>query len=48
MPYMNIRDYAITSSGRLYATKRGILLKPEEWKLVKKAVKEVDQALKKL
>ena len=47
-PYVNIRDYAKTSSGQLYATKRGILLKPEEWKQLKKAVKEVDQDLKKL
>lgn len=47
-PYVNIRDYATTSSGKLYSTKRGILLRPEEWKQLKKNTKEVDQALKKL
>ena len=45
-PYVNIRDYATTVNGQLYATKRGILLKPEEWKQLKKCVKEVDQELK--
>ena len=42
-PYVNIRDYAISADGQLYATKRGILLKPEEWKQLKKCAKEVDQ-----
>ena len=42
-PYMNIRDYATTANGQLYATKRGILLKPKEWKQLKKCAKEVDQ-----
>ena len=45
-PYVNIRDYATTANGQLYATKRGSLLKPEEWKHLKKCVKEVDQELK--
>ena len=45
-PYVNIRDYATTVNGQLYATKRGILLRPEEWKQPKKCVKEVDQELK--
>ena len=45
-PYLNIRDYTTTSDGKLYATKRGILLHPEEWKQLKKVVKEVDQELK--
>ena len=45
-PYVNIRDYATTTNGQLYATKRGILLKPEEWKQLKKCAKEVDQELK--
>lgn len=45
-PYVNIRDYTNTSEGQLYPTKRGILLKPEEWKQLKKSVKEVDQELK--
>ena len=42
-PYVNIRDYIITSDGQLYATKRGILFHPEEWKQLKKGVKEIDQ-----
>ena len=45
-PYVNIRDYAISADGQLYATKREILLKPEEWKQLKKCAKEVDQELK--
>jgi len=45
-PYVNIRDYTKTSSGELYATKRGILLQPEEWNHLKKIVKRIDQELK--
>ena len=47
-PYINIRDYTTTSEGRLYSTKRGILLSPAEWKQLKKSMKEVDQEVKKL
>ena len=45
-PYVNIRDYTTTTEGQLYATKRGILLKPEEWRQLKKVTKDVDQELK--
>ena len=45
-PYVNIREYATTTDGHLYATKRGILLRPEEWKQLKKCYKDVEQELK--
>jgi hypothetical protein len=45
-PYVNIRDYTTTFNGKLYATKRGILLHPQEWNQLVKSVKEVDQELK--
>lgn len=45
-PYVNIREYATTTNGQLYATKRGILLRPEEWKQLKKCFKDVEQELK--
>jgi len=45
-PYVNIRDYTTSFNGQLYATKRGILLRPEEWKQLKKCFKDVEQELK--
>ena len=44
-PYVNICDYATTANGQLYATKRRILLKPEEWKQLKRCVKELKQTV---
>ena len=44
--YVSIRDYATTANGQLYATKRRILLRSEEWKQLKTCAKEVDQELK--
>ena len=34
--YINIRDCITTKDGRVYASKRGILLTPSEWKQLKK------------
>ena len=39
-PYVTIPDYATTANGQLYATKRGILLHPEEWKELKSVSKK--------
>ena len=35
-PYVNIRDYATTVNGQLYATKRGILLKSRRMETAEK------------
>lgn len=43
---INIRDFTTTVEGRLLATKKGILLSPEEWKQLKKVTKEVDAKVK--
>ena len=45
-PYVNIREYITTAQGKLYPTKKGILLKPEEWKQLHTIVKQVNQRLK--
>ena len=46
--YVNIRNYNTDNDGRLKSTKRGILLALDEWKQLKKCVKQVDQELKTL
>ena len=43
--YVNIRDYTVNVKGQLYATKRGILLSPEEWEQFKSIINDVDQEL---
>ena len=35
-PYVNIRDYATTANGQLYATKRGILTKARRMETAEK------------
>ena len=44
--YVNIRDYIKGDTGRFYSTKRGVLLTPSEWKILKKSVKDIDKELK--
>lgn len=44
-PRVNIRQYIRDSHGRPYSTKRGILLRPAEWKLLKKNFKDIDTCL---
>lgn len=46
--YVNIRNYSADKDGRLKSTKRGILLTLDEWKKLKKNMKQVDQDLKQL
>ena len=45
-PYVNIREYVTSTNGKLHPTKKGILLKPEEWKQLQTIVKQVNQRLK--
>lgn len=45
-PQINIRDYSADSCGKLYSTKRGIMLSPEEWVQLKNSVYSVDMFLK--
>ena len=46
--YVNIRNYNTDKNGKLKSTKRGILLDLNEWRQLKKSVKQVDQELKQL
>jgi hypothetical protein len=43
---MNIREYIPSGNGRLYPTKKGILLSIQDWQGLKKGVKNVDKFLK--
>lgn len=44
-PQINIRDYSADSLGKLYSTKRGIMLTPVEWKQLKDSFSSVDTFL---
>lgn len=44
-PQINIRDYSRDSCGKMYSTKRGIMLTPEEWTQLKESFKAVDTFL---
>ena len=44
--YVNICDYITTHVGCMYASRRGILLTPDEWKQLKSSVKDIDQQIK--
>ena len=42
IPYVNIRSYKRDKHGRMFATKRGIMLSLEEWKSLKEDTNEID------
>ena len=44
--YVNIRHYIKGDKGRLYSTKKSVLLTPSEWRILKKSVKDIDKELK--
>lgn len=43
--YINIRDYIKEDTGKFYATKRGVLLTPNEWLSLKERVSAIDREL---
>ena len=45
-PRINIRDYTYDGCGKLYSTKRGIMLTPAEWQQLKEQCDTVDKFLK--
>ena len=42
IPYVNIRSYKRDMHGRMFATKRGIMLSLDEWKALKEDTSEID------
>ena len=46
-PCVNIRDFMTdATTGRMYSTKRGVILSQNEWNTLKRCSDEIDEALK--
>ena len=44
-PYINFREYVISKEGTFIPTKKGILLTPAEWRNLKSAVEDINNAV---
>ena len=42
IPHINIRAYNRDNHGRMFSTKRGIMLNREEWNSLKKQINDID------
>lgn len=42
VPHINIRAYTRDEHGRMFSTKRGIMLTIDEWKLLKSKIADID------
>ena len=46
VPHINIRAYSRDSHGRMFSTKRGIMLSRDEWNSLKKQMNDIDPDIK--